>query len=286
MFPVQPASLVTSYARPSGRGPTTNLWRKASTQMYSPDGSLGFTVMDDFRSFGKSTAVSSNVGRYVSGGAGVLWYSYEDTGDSIAQIATDKHGVVAVATDGTDNDEAWMQMGDAACVSAIISDTAGDDKLLVFEARVKVSSVTDTKMNMFVGLMEEGRAVADTVTDAGALADKDYIGFTILEGDGDALKFVYKKAGQTAQTVLTYGTAIEADTFYKLGFVFDPDAPADQRIKIYVNGSEQSTYVTATQIAAATFPDGEELSPIFGMKNAAAEAMTASIDWIGLHQAL
>jgi hypothetical protein len=285
MFNISPASLITNYLPASGRTPTNAMWRKLASQMYSGDGSVGFTMYDDFRAFGKSTAVASNIGRYVS--SGNQYYSFEDTGDSITQLATEPTGVVKLLTDTTDNDECALQLGDATSVAGLISDTAGADKLLIFEARVKMASITDTKMNMFVGLAEEGAAVNSWHADSGGvLEDKDYIGFQVLETDGDALLFTYKKAGQTKVNVFTYGTALAADTFYKLGFIYDPQADPTQRIKAYVDGVEQSTYITKTNIETATFPDGEELSPIFSMKNAAGEAMSASMDWWAFHQAL
>jgi hypothetical protein len=42
--------------------------------------------------------------------------------------------------------------------------------------------------------------------------------------------------------------------------------------------------VTETNIATATFPDGEEMSPIFGVKNVT-DIMTMDVDWFALYQA-
>jgi hypothetical protein len=70
-----------------------------------------------------------------------------------------------------------------------------------------------------------------------------------------------------------------ADTFVKLGFLYDPSAPPAKRIKVFVSNVEQSTYVTAANIAAATFPDGEELGFLFGMKMGSAVLAEAAIDW-------
>ena len=51
-----------------------------------------------------------------------------------------------------------------------------------------------------------------------------------------------------------------AGTYYNVGFVYDPAAPESERIKIYVDNVEQTDKVTAANIAAATFPDGEKLA--------------------------
>lgn len=266
-----------------GRGLSPRIWNRVFGQGASPDGfSNARFVYDDFNCFATASAVAANVGYYSSTCGG--YYSYEDTGGSITQSATNQAGTVAIATDSTDNDEMWLQPGMATSVMALISDTAGSDLKCAFEARIKTSKVTDT-YNAFVGLTQEGTAVADQITDAGALADVDYIGFSITEADGDSLKFVYKKSGQTAQTVLTYGTALAADTFYKVGFVYDPLAPSSKRITVYVDNEEQSTYVTGTNIAAATFPDGEELQPLFGIKNGTGATTTLTMDWWAFYQA-
>ena len=147
-----------------------------------------------------------------------------------------------------------------AGVLGVISDS--DARLLIAEFRFRLNSVTDGDGSVFLGLGEEGLGAAATplADDTGhTTSDDDLIGFLITEDDNDALKFVYRKNGGALQTVMTYGTALAADTWYNVGFVYDPEAPESKKIKIFVDNVEQSTYVTGTNIAAATFPDGEEL---------------------------
>ena len=55
---------------------------------------------------------------------------------------------------------------------------------------------------------------------------------------------------------------------------------AAKRIKIFLNGAEQSTYVTSTLVQTATFPEDVEMCPLVGSKAGAATASTVSIDWI------
>lgn len=284
MFGLFANSLYTIHqGKSGGRGLSPRLWTAVDGQALSPDGlSNMYFLGDDFTGFALSTAVGTNVGRYASSGSGYL--SYEDTGGSITQLATEIGGVARITTDGTDNDEVWLQPGMATSVFGKVSDTAGDDKLLIFEARFRVGQVTDT-YNTFIGLSEEGLAAADTVTDAGALASKDLLGFWVLEGDGDSLKFGYRKAGQAVQTVGTFGTALAASTWYKVGLVYDPREIPAKRIKFFVNNVEQTSYVTATNIAAATFPDAEELQPLFGIKNGSAAASNVDLDWFLAAQA-
>jgi len=270
MLGLMPQSLYTCHAgQAGGRGLSPRIWARVAGQSLSPDGlTNGFLWQEDFLSFGGT--VTTNVGTY-SGG----FKSYEDTGGSIAQIVGIPGGAIKITTDGTDNDEMWMQTGYSAGTMVSITDTAGSEKLVAFEARVRFTQVGNT-YNAFIGLSEEGLAAADTVTDAGALASKDLIGFAVLEADGDALSFVYRKAGAAVQTVLT--TAIAADTWYDIGFIYDPKEVPSKRIKIFIDNVEQSTYVTATNIAAATFPDGESLAVLAGVKNGSAAASRIDID--------
>jgi hypothetical protein len=139
---------------------------------------------------------------------------------------------------------------------------------------------------MIIAMTEEGTAAADTVSDAGALGDKDMVGFWVLEAAGSALKYGWKKAGQTAQTLGTAATLV-ADTFVKVGWAYDPSPhiPPAKRLSFYVNNAELSLYGTDTTLAAATFPTGEELGMLFGHKNGSAAAKTSSIDWWAAYQA-
>lgn len=254
------------------------IWGRAIHSMLAADGSGGGNAVgSDFMGFGIATAVAANVGYYADEGG--TYKSFEDTGAAIAQLATERTGAIKIAVDADDNQEAWLQFGNGTSVCSVISDTAGDDKLLVFETRFRPLDVVG---NRFIGLAEEASAAGDFISDSGAMADKDWIGFFALEDAPTSLKFGYKKNGQTAQTVATVGT-IAASTWYKAGFVYDPQAPANKRIKYFLDNVEGSSYVSATNIAAATFPDGEELSPIFGVKNVT-DIMQMDIDFWALYQ--
>lgn len=260
----------------SERGLSGALWSRIPSHAVDPR-SCKF-LYEEFDGFGG--LVATNVGGYASP---LGWYkSYEDTGGAIAPLATSVTGVLEIATDATDNDEIWLQYGSGTSVLGKISDTAGDTFPLIFECRLNVDQIASG--NVFVGLGEEGLAAADTITDAGALASKDLIGFQSLEATPTVFDFVYRKAGQAAQVVKTGAHTAVADTFVKLGFIFDPKAPTAKRITAFVNGVEVTTYVTGTNIAAATFPDAEELSPLFGVKNSTTVAKKLRLDWWAFYQ--
>lgn len=242
-------------------GPSPIIWATVDNQLHNVGDWIH--MYEDFVGF--RGTVSSNVGQYTGKSGG--WISYEDTSTSLAVQAT-KHGELKYTGTTTDNVEAWLQYGDTTEASFIISDTAADKHNLYFETRIKVDAVTDSTKGWFCGLMQETRAVADTITDAGALADVDFIGFHQPEADGDGIDFVYQKNGGAVQTIVSDIT-LTAATYIKLGFVVDwHKHVAAERITIYADGAAQTSFVTDTNIAAATFPDGEEMSPIFGVKQA------------------
>ncbi len=265
----------------TNRGLSPNIWSRLMGGMSSPDSLLtGYFNGDDFTCFGDTYAVAANLGRY-AGEAGA-YRSYEDTGGSITQIATEVGGAITLATDGTDNDEMWIQPGHATSVFGKVYPTT--PKMLLFEARFKQSGIAT--INTFCGMSEEGLAAADTISDAGALADKDMLGFWVLEGAASALKYGWQKA---SGGVITLGTAatLVADTYVKVGFAYDPSPhikPAN-RLTFYVNNAELSVYGTDTSLAASTFPSGEELNMLFGGKNGTSSARSWTMDWWMAYQA-
>lgn len=275
--------LYTGYNGRDYRAFQPNLLKRVAKSLSTPDGENGgFTIYSDFRAFGASAAVSSNVGRYSDEGG--QYRTFESNSDAIAQVATDRNGVVTFTLAATDNNESSMQPGAAASVMGLISDTAGDDKLLVFDTRIKVGTLAEC--GVFAGMSEEGLAADATLADdTGALADKDFIGFHApMHASECVLDFVWKKAGQTAVELIASVHTLVADTYVSLGFVYDPKAENSKKISVFVNNAEQTTFGTATQIAAATFPDGEELNPLWLVKTGAGAAKTLSLDSFLFHQ--
>jgi hypothetical protein len=225
------------------------------------DPTVGIYRHEDWANFGKTTAIASNVGRY-AGKAGP-YVSFEDTGCAVLQDVT-ALGTVKVTTD-SDNDE--VSISTHGVLGKFNSDTTSPRKMW-FETRIAVAQIVT--QNFFIGLAEEDLAgVTGVIGDTGVIAAKDYVGFQVAEAASATLTLTYKKAGQTAQVPISSLSTLVADTYVNLGWVFDPQAPVAKRIKIFVNGAEQSTYVTATNTAAATFPSGEEMSFLWAISPAA-----------------
>ncbi len=279
---MNPMSVFLTHKGEAGRTLSPRLWANAQGQALAPDGSLrGRLLYDDFSNFGNTAAVASNVGRYASEGG--AYYTFEDTGALVSQIATNCNGVIALTTDADDNQEVDLTTGGNTGGLGLISDTAGDDRLLIFEARFRVPQIVT--QNLFIGLGEEGLAVTDgIIDDSGDHTSKDLIGFSVNEDAASTLVFSYRKAGQTEQFPITALTTLVADTFYNVGFAYNPKAKTAERIKIYLNNTEQATKVTGTNIAAATFPDGEELAMYAAVKNVT-DITTLQLDSWAFYQA-
>ncbi len=264
----------------SDRWFSPNLWGDCPIEAIKNGTVIGRFFQDDFDGPCPNTDAGLYEGAGESPGLGYLFYG--DTGVKIKAQAAVEEGVVEVAGNGTDNDESVMSSGSP---SWIVSDTAADAKKLWFEARVKKASVADNACALFTGLGWDhgsGVSVAKTLCltdDDGALGAFSFLGFHVDHANGDALDFVYKAEGQ-AQTVKIAGLdVVVADTFMKLGFLYDPDASAANRIKVFLNNVKQSTYVTETNIAAATFPDAEPLAMVWAAKVGAGAESKAQMDW-------
>jgi hypothetical protein len=271
----------------STRGLSPRVWGKARNQMLTPDGANAFMTGDDFTEFSGMIPAISGATAYPSVVSGDGRYlGYFDTGTTTSnalRLTGVTGGVCRLTTGATDNHLTILNSGDLG----IISDTAADAKLTIFEARIRLATEVAAG-SMFVGLATPTLCTADggLIANAGGLiATGGGIGFMVKEDEPAEIDFVYQAASQAETVVIdTLQTAV-ADTWYKLGFVYDPLAPTSKRITCYLDNVEQSTYVTGTNIAAATFPDAEYLGAHMAAMSEGAAAKLVDIDWWQFYQA-
>lgn len=249
------------------RNRSSSIW-KGTRILDVIEGSVdGVHIFDDFD---LNPDTTSSAGGVVLGSFG-RWAFYVYTGATFSTpTGGAQGGVIALASDG-DNEGAALH----STAGAVQLASGGNP--VWFETRVAFSTVANTKNDCFVGLVEgfaPAAAKPITATDD-TLADQNLIGFHRIGGDGDQIDFVYKADGQTVQYAITdmvsssnsVAGALAADTYIKLGFYFNPDAIATERIKVYINGLASTTFITGTQMDAATFPDDVYLSPALAMFN-------------------
>lgn len=201
-----------------------------------------------------------------------LFSQFSDTGGTIDPGST---GGWAFGSDG-DNEGASIRS--RTCPWKIIR-TA---KKLWFEARIKTSTIADTKHGWFLGLMEDAALTATVpIAAAGTIADQNLVGFHRLEGDGDAVDTIYKANGVTQVTVGADAAVLVADTFVKLGMVFEPgidSTVADvsrtglglYNLTFYSNGIRLADKKQIPSAAGTDFPNDVQLGFVFAVLNATA----------------
>lgn len=201
-------------------------------------------------------------------------------------------GVATLSSDG-DNEGAFIrQSGACFRITGLHATATSRSGKLWFEARIKTSTITDTKHNIFLGLVDDAAATATSpITALGALADRNLIGFHRPEsalgvaGTGGAImNVVYKADGVTAVTLQTNAVTLVADTYQKLGALYNPD---DGTLKFFANGAQVAivTVPAAPSGGSGAFPNDANLGFIFGVLNATASTPGSSaIDWARVAQ--
>jgi hypothetical protein len=148
-----------------------------------------------------------------------------------------------------------------------------------FEARMKVSVITDAKFNIFVGLMVGDAATAgDQIGDTGTLADLGAIGFQAKEADGDKIDLIYVAAQTQNEHDDDYVTPV-ADTYFTVGLYYNGTT-----IQAYLDGVATGTAISAVDIAVADFPAADVMVPVLAVKAASADDFTLTVDWIRVAQ--
>jgi hypothetical protein len=106
------------------------------------------------------------------------------------------------------------------------------------------------------------------------------VGFQRLNDDGDQMDIAYQAASQTLQQVEANALTLVANTWYKVGFVYDPTADDAKKITFYINAADAGSYVTTTNLDAATFPENEAMIPLILTKVGTAAEAKFNVDWV------
>lgn len=281
-------SNIVRYAGDVSRGPSVNLW--GDLAKWEADMRMGNCayIYDDFLYWGSPTTNAT------THGVGLGWTVVLDDGVLLKSLATaspadGEFGVLHLDGADADNDFAYMILG---------ANTGGlfkfDDALgkICFEIKLKKVTVADGKAGFCAGLFRYDMAADATLADNGAamVATADFVGFNQTDADGDAVIAGYQATGQTKQDLTSTDIPLTADTWIKLGFIYDPKNKTEA-LKFYVNGALYSTTAvnngSGTQgISAATFPNDIVVSPMFGFKIDGANEEDMEIDWIAAGQYL
>ena len=269
----------------SGNGMSPALWADCPRDEMAYDNNVGYFFSDDFLGFEDPTTAKA-YGKYLK----------LDTGDSTLGGSPEVGGAVKLLVT-TDNEDCGIKLGDATSAPFVIpaNSVTGSGKKLWFEARIKKSVITNAYGGFFCGLADETALAADFLADAGAdFGDNDILGFWGDETDdtlGSHVHVVTQKTSAAFDTIIDTAATLVADTYVKLGMKYDPTAKAAQRIKFYVDGVEQSTYVgeasgDATVYIQDTtnFPGGEEMAPMLYLSAASGNDLSLYMDWWAVAQ--
>jgi hypothetical protein len=264
-----------------GRGLSPAIWQAygfIGGNFYDPS-RRGF-LFDDFARFPTMTSATDQDG----------YYTYQDTGVTIAPYSTtdtseEEFGIVQIAGNDAEDDEGHLELGDGTAGLVRIDNTAGERCVVCAECRMKRTSVTDAHTGFYFGLAEPGISAADAMVDeTHALVAKDFVGFCALAASNDELDAVYSIASGSLVQVTDNADTPVADTWMKLGILYDPLEASGKKLKFFVDGAEISydTPVTDAVIAAGTaFPTDEELTLCFLTKNETQDttAHASYLDW-------
>jgi len=197
------------------------------------------------------------------------WNTTADDGWTLTQAAGTLGGILTVTCDADANDEFYMQLGELG-TETYLEYTAASGLQSYIEFEVASTDITASAAGFFIGLAGEGVAAANFFNDSGAdFSDVDIIGFWQPEANEDTLEFVYQTTGGTFYRDTLQ--VIAANTYYTLAMYFD----GASTLTYYIDGTAMGTVA----MTASLFPDGEELSPIIGVKQGA-QARVINLDRI------
>lgn len=244
-----------------GRGLSPAIWQAygfIGGNLYDP--SLKPFFFDDF----------ATLPLMASATAQAAYITYQDTGVTIqgcaaADTSEGEFGVLEIAGNDADNDEGSIELGAGVHGLVRIDPTAGERAVVAFEARLKRTTVLTNNACFAFGIGEPAFTAADAlVDDTSALvaAGKDFVGFQTLNASPSEIDTVYTIGGTaTVNQIKDNAGTLVADTWIKLGGVYDPYGETDKKLKLFIDGVELGDSVTDAIIAAGTaFPTDEEMT--------------------------
>lgn len=242
--------------------PSPVIWADCPVREFMEKGN-GYFFSDDFIN------VPDHLTNVADGAAQRGAYAtFQSDGSVIGNVA--EAGGAIFLNSSASNEAAIVKAGGGAF------NLATGAKKMWFEARVKVGTIADSQNGVFVGLYEDVEMTATVPIAAdGTLATEVFAGFHRLEGDGDKFDLVHCD-GSTATTLLADAITLTADTYVKVGMVFEDDV-----ITFYADGAELATLA----VGATEYPDAATVNPVLAILGAATEATGVTMDWWRVAQA-
>jgi len=247
--------------------PSKEIWGSMPADiLYDP--SVGYHFYDDFLEF--PTITTPTITTEIEwGNRG--YKAFGSAGGTITKLAV-SNGVGGVVFTETDDNQGLS----LATIALPFKIDIGQGKFW-FEARIKSDTITDTRNGWVLGLWEQQTLSATVpIAAAGTLADANFVGFHRLEGDGDAVDTVYKADGVTQVTVGTDAVTLVADTYVKLGMIFEP---ATNILTFYKNGVPLANTKTIPTADGTDFPNDVQMGLCFAMLCASNDDAVNTLGW-------
>lgn len=189
------------------------------------------------------------------------------TAGTSATVAIDHlpGGVVKLTTTNSDNGEAYL-------IGAQDEWLFAANKPLWFEAKLAVTEANTNDADWMIGLMDLAAAACIQDNGAGPLASFDGCVFYKLE-ETMSVKFLVSNAA-TQSTATTVKTTYVSGTYYRLGFVFDPNDGTTGIITPWFDGVAQTSH----NILLSGLTD--EMQIVFGVKASSSNTEIMRVDWV------
>jgi hypothetical protein len=257
------------------RGPSPAIWKDLGKWQSDMNRGACIVQHQDFISMPAfaTTVAQQGIYPFAIGGTTVA-------GDSTAVNTTKELGVL-LFSNTTAGSEAGIMLG-GPNGSFRVNPNDGAKGKVCFECGFKLNTITANNCYVFTGLSNGTVATNDLVDDTGAAkAAKDFIGFHRLATSVAGMDTMFQATSQTKVVVGANAATLAADTYTKLGFMYDPtQIDSNKKIRFFQDGVELAGAVNSTQLAnTTTFPDNGLMTPQFVWK-AGAGAGLPRIDFM------
>lgn len=274
---LSPVDFLLSRSMDTAYGPSPAIWSSCPALEFEDNPGKGFHRFDDFRN--APVLVTPTITTQALYGGG--YKAFGSASGTILAKGVEGGGGLEFVTGGSDNDGINLQYMQ---LPFKLAPGKGD---FWFEGRVIFSSVADTVGGWFLGLMESVTLSAIIpITAAGAIADKNLVGFHRLEGTGANLNTTYKCDGVTQVTVKSAAVSSTANVHtvagslttaaIKLGMRY---VAAINTLYFFLNNVILPDVKVLPTAAGTDFPNDVLMSPVFAGVAATGAAQTANLSW-------
>jgi hypothetical protein len=258
-------------AADTSASPSKAIWGDCPVLDMTLDPSVGIHYYDDFMEFPilATPTITTEAGLGYRG-----LKAFGSSGGTLTMPTADDQAGGIVLTESDDNE------GISIAQIQLPFNIINTGPKFWFEARIKTNTIANTKHGFFLGLMGSQTLSATVpIAAAGTLADNNFVGFHRLEGDGDYVDTVYKADGVTQVTVDTDAQVLVADTFIKLGMVFEPRT---QLLTFYADGVPLAETLAADVLGATAgtdFPNDAQMGLCYALLCASNDDAVGTMSW-------